>query len=40
VKDWVCEHRLIEGLLRDPRRLLLEPHNGNRIPLGTKAVEP
>jgi hypothetical protein len=36
---WEIEHGLIDGLLRDPRGFLLEPHTGKRIPLGTKAVD-
>ena len=36
---WEIEWGLIEGLERDPRGFLLEPHTGNRIPLGTKAVD-
>ena len=39
VDDWEKRHGLITGRQRDPRGFLLEPHTGQRIPLGTKAVE-
>lgn len=39
VDEWEIENGLIEGRLRDPRGFLLEPHTGNRIPLGTKSVD-
>ncbi len=39
VDRWEVTHGLIEGRLRDPRGFLQEPHTGQRIPLGTKAVD-
>ena len=39
VDQYEEEHGLIDGRLRDPRGYLLEPHTGNKIPLGTKAVD-
>ena len=37
--SWEKEHGLIAGRLKDPRGYLLEPHTGNKIPLGTKDVD-
>jgi hypothetical protein len=39
VDRWEIEYGLIDGLQRDPRGFLLEPHTHKRIPLGTKAVD-
>ncbi len=39
IDQWEIENALIEGRLRSPRGFLLEPHTGQRIPLGTKAID-
>lgn len=39
ITDWENRRGPIEGLERDPRGYLLEPHGGRVIPLGTSAVD-
>lgn len=39
LKSWEAERGLIDGLYRDPRGHLVEPHTGNIIPLGTREVD-
>lgn len=38
VDEWEIENGIIPNRYRDPRGFLLEPHTGNKIPLGTKEV--
>ena len=39
VTQYELQFGAVEGLYRDPRGFLLEPHTGRKVPLGTREVE-
>jgi hypothetical protein len=38
IKEYEQSHGPIPGMYRDPRGWMIEPHTGNRVPLGTREV--